>query len=271
VKPASIASLLSACALAGVALLYFRLDRLEERLDARRAEGSRTSPAEATPAWEPRPGEPLEAVHRAPPAAVSSDRPAGKGSGDALEAMVREAVDRRLAERPVPVASSVATPLPAPRFYRTVEDAAKDLELTPAQKDRMAAIVERARLRIDDVLRIPDEKGKSPLERREARMRQIRAKIEDGSPEGALGFVFAGAGELSGKIPGRDTTYAQETARIRKEAKEEIGALLEPRQREAFDKAHSDAMFGSEGEMSISVVTSMEGLAEDEGPEPSTR
>jgi hypothetical protein len=256
-KSQTVALLLSTLSLAGVALLHVRLDRLEEKGSLRRSAAGRTPVVEervevSLPA--PRAPEPV-GTERAGggPAGAAEERTGSIGgtvSDDSLEAVVERVVRRKLADRDR-AAGSVEAAAPV-RLFGSVDQMARELELSPAQQDRVRSAVERTRQRMDDVLRIPDETGKSPFERKTEREEKMRESLKNRDAGGAVMFLGGMLGDLRKKIPGRETTYGGELDRIRKEGKEEIGSVLDPKQKESFDRAQTDPLFGNDGAMSIS-------------------
>jgi Spy/CpxP family protein refolding chaperone len=139
-------------------------------------------------------------------------------------------------------------PMFSEKFARNIDDLEKQLSLTSAQRTRIEDAVGRARQRIEDVLRIPDETGKSPFERRAEARKKLEETMKNPQAGGVLAFASDLMSHRNRKIPGRNDTYGGEIDRIRKEARQEIKNELDPKQQETFQQTNVDAMLGDAGE-----------------------
>ena len=125
-------------------------------------------------------------------------------------------------------------------FYATPEDAAKDLELDPAQRSDLDRIVADARRELEDLRRLPDEDGKS--------YEQIQKEMVEGMRDGAMRFDLGKVIAWNGKtIPGRNETFGAADRRIRENAKARLRETLRPEQQSKLDKATIDPMLGRGG------------------------
>jgi hypothetical protein len=140
------------------------------------------------------------------------------------------------------------------RFARTVDDLAKNLKLTPTQKTRVEQAVERGKRQIDEIMKIPDETGKSPFERRQER----RKKMKEAVQKKDTGSLIAFAGDMfayrNQQIPGRNATYGDEIDRVKKETRDEVASSLSVTQQETFEETNIDPLLGGGGgTMALSV------------------
>ena len=143
-------------------------------------------------------------------------------------------------------------------FYATPADAAKDLELDPAQKADLDRIVGDAKRELEDLRRLPDEDGKS--------YDQIQKDMMDGMRTARMRFDLGKVLAWNGKtIPGRNETFGAADRRIRENAKARIRETLRPEQQAKLDKATIDPMLGGGGPgMVMSFSTTVEAM--DEAP-----
>ena len=132
------------------------------------------------------------------------------------------------------------------RYYTGTDQLAKHLSLTTNQKDRVEAIFKRGRELIQDVLKIPDEDGKSPYERRQEMMEKLREQAGK-NPTGVISLVGSMMGQNNKKIPGRNATYGEEIDRIKKETREDVNGVLDAEQQEKFKDANVDSLTGGHG------------------------
>jgi len=157
-------------------------------------------------------------------------------------------------------------PFRSRRFARTVDDLAKNLKLTPTQKTRVEQAVERGKRQIDDIMKIPDETGKSPFERRQER----RKKMKEAVQKKDTGSLIAFAGDMfayrNQQIPGRNATYGDEIDRVKKETRDEVASSLSVTQQETFQETNIDPLLGGGGTMALSVFHT----ATDDGEEGGT-
>lgn len=258
----SIGTWLGAAALAGVVVVYLRVDQLAAEVRPWIQGRARTERSPVLAEW------PVE-DRRRPPAehgavgAPRADAPRASGApaaevGDAssLESLAEriarlEAGDEKRAGRP-------RAHWPMPRFASTVKDLAKDLGLSAAQEARVEEAVRRGKQRIEDVLRIPDESGQSPWERREERRRKLVEAMGKGDKGALLAIGLEPLRERETRIPGREQTYGEEIDRIREETRAEIESHLDAGQKETFGDTRIDPLLGENAAVAFSVVTTEE-------------
>jgi hypothetical protein len=191
-----------------------------------------------------------------PPASLASaSRPATLAEVDRrLAALEKAAVEGYRwvdAAAAPPVAVQTAEPdveptLPEERWYGSVEDAAKHLELTSAQRADFERVVAEAKEEIDALHHLPDAEGKT--------WEQVQ---KDGVsfPGGMLQYDGSGLQAFREKtIPGRSESYGAAERRIAADARKRLRDSLTTTQRERFDRARPDGMLGTssvDGFMSI--------------------
>ena len=262
-RPVSVVSTaMAALALGAAGLLYLKVERLEDALGKQRA-----APREPVPGAETARGS--ESAPRAAPSAswepdtAREDAPADGSAGasgagsDAEPASVDERLSRLEREQKKLVAErSVPWRGFSQRFARNVDDLATQLSLTTTQRTRIEEAVERGRQRIEDVLKIPDDTGKSPFERRAEARKKLEEAMKNPQPGGVLAFAADLMTYSDKKIPGRNDTYNGEVKRIRKETREEMATALDAKQREAFDETNVDGLLGEgAGQVSFAFAT----------------
>ncbi len=148
----------------------------------------------------------------------------------------------------------------SPKFYGSVDDAAKDMALSEGQKRDFERISEDAKREVADLRKIPDEEGKTwdDVQKETFKM--------DGNVFHLDTSKVAAFREKT--VPGRVESFGAADRRIRDGAKRRMRDLLTPEQREKFDKAHVDPLTGGNGgglgDMSFSIVTDMSDFV----PEP---
>ncbi|MGQ0613839.1 MAG: hypothetical protein ACT4PV_08890 [Planctomycetaceae bacterium] len=262
-KSAYASMILAAFALGGVGLLLVKLDRLSERVETlthRRSEAARSD----TDAERPWPEVPPPA-HRAPDrsgAPQDGARSPDHGGAEARPAEERLAdVERWIAEREQAEESGHAAELhrghvgTRNRWYHSVDQLASDLKLTQTQKDRVKDAVERGKQRIEEVLKIPDESGKSPYDRRREAQERIKQQLTEKGPGEMAALVLTDfLGHENKPIPGRSATYGAEVERVKRETREEIAASLDPKQREQLEGASLDPLLGNSANMEVSIA-----------------
>lgn len=264
----ALGAVLGALALAGVTILYFEVDELSSKVDGLRGRTTAEYHAGVGPIDEDGRIRIDRSARPAPVRTVDSDT-TGPGPGSAVDAPERAPVtleDRvaRLEEARRAERSRQIHPGRAMRFANmvsSVDDLAKTLRLTPTQKDRVADAVARGRQRIEDVLKIPDENGKSPFERRKEQRAKLKEAVANNNGSGILTLstgLFADRGRT---IPGRNTTYGQEIERIKQETRNEIGQALDPEQKKQFEETNVDPMLGGGGGAVAMTVWSSESPA----------
>jgi hypothetical protein len=127
-----------------------------------------------------------------------------------------------------------------PKFYGSVDDAAKDLDLTAAQKADFERIAADAKREADELHKIPDENGKTW-----AQVEKDSFKMEGG----AFHLDMTSLQSFREKvIPGRNESYGAADRRIRENAKRRLRDGLTPDQQAKFDKAHTDPLIGGSGD-----------------------
>jgi len=150
-------------------------------------------------------------------------------------------------------------------FARNVEDLSRKLSLTPTQQGRIEEMVTRGRQRIEDVLKIPDETGTSPFERRAEARKKLEEAMKAPQPGGVLAFATDMMSYRERKIPGRNDTYGDEINRIRKETREEMTSVLDTKQQEAFGQTNVDGLLGEAGNVSFAYALNGTGEGGQEG------
>ena len=120
------------------------------------------------------------------------------------------------------------------------------LRLTKTQRQQVDAVVENARHRVDNVLKIPGASGTSPYERRERFLGQVREAFRTGQ----WGDVKRDARSVEIRneaIPGQGTTYGAEVARIARETHAAIAQTLTVEQQNAFADTPIEGMLVGPG------------------------
>jgi Spy/CpxP family protein refolding chaperone len=271
---AQISTLLASVSLAAAVVLYVKVDRLERDLGTARAGTRETRGAGVSDAA----GQPMrEAVApigggaEAPGSADASRRaPMGSmASGAQAKAQDLSIEDRlaRLEERQSTLEGGRGRPwhpggqLPA----RNVDELAQRLSLTPTQRTRIEDVIGRGRQRIEDVLKIPDETGKSPFERRAEARKKLEEAVKNPGSGGFLAFATDLVSYREKKIPGRGDTYGDEIGRIRKETREEIASALDAKQQETFQGTNVDGLLGEASQVSFAYAMGDAGGDEQAG------
>ncbi len=243
------------------------LSPLEARLAALEAKGAAAAPPPALPGA-PRASEPDESLLAPAPRAVvaASAAPSSKGPPRVEELEKRlAALEEKDKGRIIDATDAIdrgATHFSslgrARGFYATPADAAKELELDPAQKADLDRIVGDARRELEDLRKLPDEDGKS--------YEQIQKDMMEGIKDGALRFDLGKVLAWNGKtIPGRNETFGAADRHIRENAKARIRETLRPEQQSKLDKATIDPMLGGSGPgMVMSFSTTVDAI--DEAP-----
>lgn len=122
-------------------------------------------------------------------------------------------------------------------FVTSMDDAQKQLDLSPSQRAEWDRILADAKRDLDDLRSIPDDEGKTWKQHNEEMLRGLA----DGSGRIDLGKLMAMRAK---KVPGRTETYGEAEARIRTEAKQRMRDPLAPEQQKRFDESHVDALIG---------------------------
>jgi len=276
VKASTLATLLSAVAIGGVGLLYLKLGRLEDDLQSLNRAPVRSSRAPASldeaseSPWLARPRGDRTAREEA---AGERDQGAPVHAGRArkdltLEERVALLERRREEARRAPAPVPAAPWLPGRKrvFARSMRDLTRSLHLTPTQTVRVKSAVERGRERIEAILKIPDETGKSPYERRQERRKKLQEALKSGKAGTIFSFASSMGADRAKKIPGRNETYGQESDRIKKETREEIEGSLDNAQKKSFEQTNIDSLVGAPSEgVAISLFTGAAAKAPEEG------
>lgn len=255
---AQVSTVLAAIAIGLSAIVYVKVDRLESGLLSRRAdpqEGIRDTEAAGGGGAqerriEARDPEPTDGIGTATPRATASRGSASDETSAPASLEERIARLEEKARRPghMPMFSDSG------RYARNVDDLAKQLSLTPTQRTRIEDAIARGRQRIDDILKIPDETGKSPYERRAEARKKIEEAMKNPERGGMVAFATDLMSHLNRKIPGRNDTYADEIDRVRKETREEIAGALDAKQRETFQETNTDALLGESSQVSFAYT-----------------
>ena len=255
--------ILGVLSLAGVALLYTKVDELGERLDSRRETVARGGSESGDNGWlradksESARSDDSGESHASGGDPITGGNRSADIMGDDRAALLERI--RRLEERDKARekkdASRPSFRWGAPKFARNVDDLAKRLKLTNTQKTRVQDVVDRTKQRIEDIMRIPGEDGKTPLEKQEeqrAKLKNALAKHKD-NPGGLISFAGGFHSYRNDKIPGRNMTYGEEIDRIKGEGKKEIRDSLSPEQQKEFDDTNVDSMMGGGGGSSVAI------------------
>ncbi len=148
-------------------------------------------------------------------------------------------------------------------FFRSVDDAAKQLELDPGQRAQMDRIIESTKRELEDLYNTPNDEGKTWAEMKKFNLKKLTS---GDASDGIVAFTsnFAKIAKFKKtKIPGSNETFGEAETRIKNLAKENIGETLNQEQKEKWDNAHTDHLVGGGGSsMTFSSVV-MEREAED--------
>jgi hypothetical protein len=259
VKSSPLATILAILSLAGVGVVYLKVENLSDEirpLTHGRAQRSREVLARETyERPDPARGGPT-GEDGSVPADASDDEPA-----PTLEqrlSRLERRVEKQAGETGIRFPGNRA--FKVPRFARSVDDLAATLELRPAQKDRIRAAVERGKRRIEEILKIPDEEGRSPFDRRQEQRKRMEEAVKSGETGGLITMAFDGFSYRNKQIPGRNATYGEEIRRVQQETRKEIEACLDPDQRATFEDTRIEPMLGGGG-AAMSFAT----FVEDDG------
>ena len=254
-KLSAIALLMSTVALACGVYVAVEVSRIRDELGRTRQPRDRAVLAEepAGLAAARRPIADRGISMRDAPARQADEAPVAEAPRGALEERI-ERLEKgqekmREASRHVP-----AMPFHSSRFARTVDDLAKNLKLTPTQKTRVEQAVERGKRQIDEIMKIPDETGKSPFERRQERRKKMMEAVEKKDTGGLIAFAGDMFAYRNQQIPGRNATYGEEIDRVKKETRDEVASSLSVEQQETFEETNIDPLLGGGGgTMALSV------------------
>ena len=222
-----------------------------------------------------------------PTALAAARRPASDRGIAVREAPTRQVADAQAEEAPDPPRAALeeriarlekgqekmrasrhvpGMPFRSPRFARTVDDLAKNLKLTPTQKTRVEQAVERGKRQIDEIMKIPDETGKSPFERRQERRKKMMEAVQKKDTGGLIAFAGDMFAYRNQQIPGRNATYGAEIDRVKTETRDEVASSLSVTQQETFEETNIDPLLGGGGTMALSLFHT----ATDDGEESGT-
>ncbi len=262
-KATALSVIMSTLSLAGVGLLYVEVQNLSESVslaprstDSRsEARGGEVEPLESDERFsysDTAPGE-RDATPRA-----KREKVAENGSfEERLDALEKKYAKTKSPSSAINLRTSRL--FPSARYYMGTDQLAKDLNLTTNQKDRVTAIFKRGRELIQDVMKIPDEDGKSPYERRQEAMKRLREEASK-NPTGVISLMGNMMGHNNKKIPGRNATYGEEIDRIKKETREDVNSVLNAEQQEKFKDANVDTLTGGHGgTMATSIFVTARG------------
>jgi len=252
-----VSTVLASVSLAVAVVLYVKVDHLERSLGAARAPTSwenRAPERAALPLPERVVAARGEETPR-PPESVRQGAPTATAKTGSSRMTVEERL-ARLEERQEQIETAPRPPWTSGSraFARSVDDLSKRLSLTPTQRTRIEDAVARGKERIEEVLKIPDETGRSPSEQRAEAKKKLEEAVKSGPGAGGL---LAFAGDLMSyrekKIPGRGETYGQAIDRIRKETREEISGALDTQQQELLRNTNTDGLLGEGGQVSFAL------------------
>lgn len=241
-----VSTVMAAVSLICATVLYLKVGQLERDLGNPRAapRGADRLPEMALEG----PGRSVAPEARAMGEVDRDDPPAhALATKDAKPVSLEERIERLEREQKT-LRAGHGMPMFSDRFARNIDDLEKQLSLTSAQRTRIEDAVGRARQRIEDVLKIPDETGKSPYERRAEARKKLEEAMKNPQAGGVLAFATDLMSHRNRKIPGRNDTYGGEIDRIRREARQEIKNELDPKQQETFQQTNVDALLGDAGE-----------------------
>ncbi len=139
-------------------------------------------------------------------------------------------------------------------YPQDVAGLAKTLRLSSTQILRVRDVVERTRRRIDDLMTLPGADGKSPNQLLKEQRRRVKRSIADTSASGFYTIALATGEWRKWKMPGRNTTYADELARIHAEGREETERELTHKQRKRFADADTSALLGDPNSAGMSIA-----------------
>lgn len=186
------------------------------------------------------------------PRLAAAPRP-GASAEERLATLEREVAQVRAASRE----RAAAPPAPAVRWtspkgwWPTVEAAAKELDLDPAQRAGLERAVDDTRRQLDDLHARPNEEG---LSYKELEKGLHTVGREGGDMETAMAEHMAKMARWRrSKVPGSNETYAEAQRRLQKEGKERARSYLNPEQAKTWDKSHPDALFAGGGGAAVAT------------------
>lgn len=262
-KLSAVSLILSAVALACGVYVAMEVSRIRDELGRARQPRERTVVADdaagTTSARRPAPADRREI----PAPSATADAPVAEAPQATLEERVarleKGQEEMREATRAAPV-----MPFRGRKFARSVDDLSRTLKLTPTQKARVEQAVERGKRQIEEILKIPDETGKSPYERRQERHKKMMEAVKNKDTSNLIAFASDIFSHRNKQIPGRNATYGQEIDRVKQETRDEIATALSVDQKEQFEETNIDPMLGEGGRaMAFSVFGSGPGNGEE--------
>jgi hypothetical protein len=150
-----------------------------------------------------------------------------------------------------------------PARVRSLDQLSKRLELTKTQEDRIAAVIENGRRSVEEILKVPDGSGTSPYVRRQELRGKVREAVRTGQWQEVIDAMRMPRVRRQ-TIPGRNTTYGEEIARIVDETRAEIVRNLDRDQQQEFGNTEVDPMLTPGGVDPGEVIA----WAKKEGLEP---
>jgi len=264
VKAATLAVLMSALSLVGVGLVFVKLERLDERLgplterssSARGRDPSVASAASGSDrgGWENEPARGSDGAARRgseATAGVGGDRRQAEPTLIELSNQVAQIKkeQERLQKRPAPFRFG------SRKFAGSVKQLSSILKLSKTQQARVESAVENAKRRVEDILKIPDESGTSPHERRQEFRRKMKEASKSGNWKEITQLAMQAHDYRQKKIPGRNSTYGEEIGRVKKDARDEIASSLSEEQKKTFEDTRIDPMLGAGGSVQMAFTT----------------
>ncbi|MHC4163954.1 MAG: hypothetical protein ACYSUM_17650 [Planctomycetota bacterium] len=264
-KLSAIALLMSTIALACGVYVAVEVSRIRDEVGRTRQPRERVVVAEepAGLATARRPAADRITV-RDEPARRTEDTPLAEAPGATLEERVAR-LEKGQEEMREESGNAPAMPFRGRRFARTVDDLARNLELTPTQKTRVEEAVDRGKRQIEEIMKIPDETGKSPFERRQERRKKMLEAVKKKDTGGLIAFAGDMFSYRNRQIPGRNATYGEEIDRVTKETRDEIATSLSVEQQESLKETNIEPLLGGGGTMSFSVFHTETAEGEEEG------
>jgi hypothetical protein len=261
--------LVASVSLGAAGLLHVKVDRLERVLSTARAgpwegKGRPSADDPAASSWS---GVPRVEGGEFAPAAGDGGEGLEPGVGGAGREPTVEERLARLEERQRTLDGGPGlTWRPGRRTpVRSLDELAQRLTLTATQRSRIEDAIARGRQRVEDVLKIPDETGKSPFERRAEARKRIEEAMRNPGAGGLLAFASDLVGYRDKRIPGRADTYGDEIDRIRKETREEVDSALDAKQQETFRDTSVDGLLGDAAQVSFAYAVGDAGAAGEAG------
>ena len=159
------------------------------------------------------------------------------------------AIEKKLHEREADGAAAAAPAqvvdrdlsgaVPAPTFLGSVDDAAKHLELTSAQRAEFERVIDDAKREVDTIRKTPDDTGATweKVEKDVVRMEN-----------GAITFDGTKMAAFREKVmPGRSESFGGAMRRVRENAFSRLKSALSPAQQEKFGKTANDGLIPGAG------------------------